>query len=243
MANMRLTNGPVLRSASALAWAAALTGAVASVGMAAEPGGGVRVTADRPRLVFRPKATTGARTFEQLRDLYKANGGDNAFAKEVGSWIERGDPRSSPISDAIRYVATGDVALARRAVDHMAEGRLRYRGTETRAEEGIWWALSYDWVHAAWPAGAPADVKAKLRRAETRIARYIVDALRDLDGNYPSLWHGRAAVGAAVWIGALALPHDKPLYDSLRKRAWGHWQQALKAARAGAWPEGVTYWG
>ncbi len=201
-------------------------------------GQSITVINQHPRLIFRVDGTPGAKTFQDVRDLYNGN---SQFHDEVQSWLNSGF--TDPINQAARYVVTGNLAYAESALSQMYSGSLSYGDTEG-AETGIHWALAYDWIYNAWEGTTPpANLAAKLANIEGKIASWTSSALADLDGGGPSLWHGRAAVGALAWVTALSLPTGNSTYDTYRSRAWSHWQQSLKATHAaGAWPEGPTYW-
>ncbi|MBE3124009.1 MAG: heparinase II/III family protein, partial [Planctomycetes bacterium] len=202
----------------------------------------ITIVDEHPRLVFRIDGTPDARTFQTIRDLYNSNGGNNPLHNAIGGWID-GTGDTDPVNEASRYVLTGDVAHASNALNAMSSGALPYTGEN--AEVGMQWALAYDWIRSAWigSPSPPPDLAAKFATIESKLAGFVSGALADLDSGSPSLWHGRAAIGAAAWIGALALPAGNAAYDTLRTRAFGHWQQTLKATEAsGGWPEGPTYW-
>ena len=216
-----------------------LAAALAAQGARAQQ---ITIVDEHPRLVFRVDGTPGARTFQTIRDLYNSNGGNNPLHNAIGGWIGwTGD--TDPVNEATRYVLTGDVAHAANALNAMSSGSLYYAGES--GESGIQWALAYDWIRSAWDGSSslPPDLAAKFATIENKLAGFVSSALADLDSNNPSLWHCRAAIGAAAWVGALALPAGNAAYDALRTRAFGHWQQTLKATDAsGGWPEGPTYW-
>ncbi|KPK84624.1 MAG: hypothetical protein AMJ81_05120 [Phycisphaerae bacterium SM23_33] len=197
---------------------------------------------EHPRLVFRPIGTPGARTFQTVRDLYNSNGGNNPFKQEVDTWLYNAS-YSTYIDQASRYVITGNLSYAESALNSMYGSSLSYGGTEG-AFTGAQWALAYDWIHDAWEGGSPpANLSTKLAYIESEIADFVGAALSDLDGGGPSLWHGRASLGAVAWVAALALPAGNATYDTYRTEAWDDWQQSLKATHAcGGWPEGPTYW-
>jgi len=213
--------------------------------VAAASGQTVIVRDQHPRLIFTAAGAGGTRTFQDVRDLYNANAGANPFRDEVGSWATGTYDSTNPIVEASRFVVTADLSHAENALSAMASQMLTYGGTESYALQGAEWAMAYDWIHSAW-AGSPsppAGLAATLAGIETQIAGWVDDVLDDLDVPGASLWHGRAATGAAAWVAALALPAGEPAYESLRDRAFGHWQQSLLASHAaGAWPEGPTYW-
>ena len=198
----------------------------------------VSIVNEHPRLVFRIDGTPGARTFQDVRDLYATN---TQFHDAVQSWL--GSGYTGPVNQAARFVVTGDLSYAQSALDQMSGGALSYGGTEG-AETGLQWALAYDWIYNAWAGQTPPpDLSTKLSSIESKIASWTSSALSDLDGAGPSLWHGRAALGAIAWVTALSLPAGNSTYDSYRNRAWNHWQQSLLATHAsGGWPEGPTYW-
>jgi len=227
------------------AWRALVAAAVGVVLLALlgglAPAETVAIVDQHPRLVFRPIGTPGARTFQDVRDLYNFNGGNNPFKQEVDTWLSGGP--TTYIDQASRYVVTGNPAYAESALDSLYAASLSYGGTES-SFAGAQWALAYDWIHDAWEGGSPpANLQTKLGYIEGQIAGFVDDALDDLDSCGPSLWHGRAALGAVAWVGSLALPVGNPTYESFRTRAWSHWQQSLKAIHAsGGWPEGPTYW-
>jgi len=196
-----------------------------------------------PRLVFTPDGANGTRTYQDVRDVVNANGGNNPWRSEFNYWLTGTGYSSDPIHEASRYVAGAGLSHAENALNLMNSGSLSYTGTEG-CETGFQWALAYDWIHDAWEGTTPpANLSGKLATIESKLYNWVDDALDDLDGNGPSLWHGRAALGAAAWMGALALPAGNGSYDTLRTRAWGHWGQTLKACDAiGGWDEGPTYW-
>ncbi|KKM41863.1 hypothetical protein LCGC14_1563490 [marine sediment metagenome] len=207
----------------------------------------VTVVDEHPRLVFRPAGTAGARTFQDVRDMYNANGGVNAYRDEVSGWLASTADWGTyqPAHDASRYVTTGDLAYAEKALDRMVSSSLSYYGTEGDKERGVSWALAYDWIYSAWDGAAapPANLSGKLATVEGKLASWVGSAINDLNSGSPSLWHGRASMGALAWTVTMALPASDPAYDYYRERAWFHWQRALKAVHtAGAWPEGPTYW-
>jgi len=220
--------------------------AVLAVCAAAGPptaGQTIAVRDDHPRLVFTSDGAGGTRTFQTVRDLYAYNGHNNPFYQEVRSWATGSYGSSDPVQEASRFVVTGSLARAESALNSMVSGSLSYSGEG--AEAGIRWALAYDWIHDAWSGSPspPADLAGKLATAEGKLAGWVSSALDALDAGSLSLWHGRASVGAAAWVAALALPAGNATYDSYRQRAWSHWQQSLKATGAsGGWPEGPTYW-
>ena len=201
----------------------------------------ITIVDQHPRLVFSPIGTPGARTFQTVRDLYNANSGNNPLNNELSWWMTSGP--TDYISQASRYVLTGNLSYAQSALDQMYGSSLSYGGSEGGALTGAQWALAYDWIHDAWEGTSPPpNLSTKLANIGSKISTFTGSALNDLDGNGPSLWHGRASLGAVAWVCALSLP-DTPTYDSYRSRAWGHWQQALKATHSsGGWPEGPTYW-
>ncbi len=199
---------------------------------------------EHPRLVFTVTGSGGTRTFQDVRDLYTANGGANPFNWEFGSWARGTSYSSDPIHEAARFVVTGNRTNAERALNNMYGGSLSYGGTEDYAERGLQWALAYDWIYNAWEGTTPPPgLAAKLADIESKILGWTRGALADLETDGPSLWHGRAAVGAAAWVAALSLPAGNSSHDKLRTQAWKHWQQTLKATHVtGGWDEGPTYW-
>jgi len=197
-----------------------------------------------PRLVFTPDGSNGTRTYQDVRNVVNANGGSNPWRSEFNYWLTGTGYNNDPIHEASRYVATGSLSRAENALNLMVSGGLSYSDTENFAEQGLQWALAYDWIYSAWQGTTPpANLSGKLATIESKLASWVDSALDDLDTNGPSLWHGRAAVGAAAWIAALALPAGNSTYDTLRNRAWNHWGQTLKACDViGGWDEGPTYW-
>jgi len=214
---------------------------LAAVGMWSPPAAGQTITIidEHPRLVFRVSGTDGFRDFQDVRDLYTGNA---TFRNEVQGWATGSSYSGDPIHEAARYVILNDTAHADNALNAMNSGSLGYSGSED-AETAAQWALAYDWIYSAWGATPPPAQAAKLTGIEGKLASWVGNALSDLDSSSPSLWHGRAELGAVAWVAALALPAGNTTYDSYRTRAWNHWQQALKATHAsGGWPEGPTYW-
>ncbi|MHC4718189.1 MAG: hypothetical protein ACYS5V_14545, partial [Planctomycetota bacterium] len=189
----------------------------------------ITVRGVHPRLVFTPDGANGTRTYQDVRDMVYANGGKNPWRNEFAGWLDGSSYSTDPIHEASRYVAAGWLTSAENALNAMWTGSLSYGGTESFAEKGLQWALAYDWIHSAWEGSTPpANLSDKLTNIEGKLASWANAALNDLDTNGPSLWHGRAAVGAAAWIATLALPtgEDYQYYDSLRTRAWSHWGQS-----------------
>ena len=207
----------------------------------------ITVVDEHPRLVFRLDGTPGARTFQDVRDLYNANAGNNPFRTETSNWLTSSANYGTyqPAHDASRYVITGDLSYAVKALDLMASSTLSYYGTEGDKERGVSWAFAYDWIYSAWAnsPNPPADLSTKLTNIEGKLASWVGSAINDLNSGSPSLWHGRASMGALAWTVTMALPANDTQYDYYRQRAWYHWQRGLKATgAAGAWPEGPTYW-
>ncbi len=200
----------------------------------------VKIHSDYPRLVFRPTSTGGAKTYQSVRDMYNANGGNNAFQNEMKYWVT-GTQGSQPVSHAARYVITGNLSHAQAALDHMASSNLYYTST---VEYVMHWALAYDWIRNAWGSSLSSTNASKLASAEQKIANWVSSALNDVEPSGHSLWHRRGALGAGALVGSLALPAGNATYDKYRERAFAQWQKTLKMLEhTGAWPEGPTYWG
>jgi hypothetical protein len=198
----------------------------------------IDIHSDYPRLTFRPIGTPAARSFQDVRDLYATN---PDFRNEADTWLNNSN---SPFyENAAKYVITGDLTDAEAALNGMVAGSLTYTGSNS-ATKALEWAFAYDWIHDAWEGSTPpAGLEASLADIEGKIASYTGATLSDLDSSGPSLWHGRAALGASAWVTSVVLPAGQSAYDGYRSRAWNHWQQTLKATHAsGGWPEGPTYW-
>lgn len=196
-----------------------------------------------PRLVYRPDGTPGEyRSFQDVRNLYNANGGNNPFQNEVNYWLGN-TSYAKPIDWTSRFVITGDLSHAETALDSMVSGTLTY-GSASSVETGVQWALAYDWIHSAWDGQTPpANLSTKLATIESKLATFVSASLNDIDNPGQSMWHRRTAICASAWTSSLALPTGNSTYDSLRSRAFDHWQEALQGLHtAGAWPEGPTYW-
>jgi len=191
----------------------------------------VTITADHPRLLFRPDGTPGCRTFADVRDLYQNNSRYHTYAScvlSLGSSVE---------NDAAKYVLTGNVTFARNSINAMISGSLYYGGSESSSSgTAVAWALAYDWTYQHASDFERSYIESQLRN-------WALSALSDLNSSGPSEWHGRAQLACQAWIVSLALPHDNPQDISLRNALWNHWQDALRAIDLSeGWPEGPTYW-
>lgn len=233
----RFGQGCIVGTPRPWGWLAAL----AAVLWLALPAGaqGIVITGQHPRLGL--GGVAGGRMFDQVRQLYLANGGNNAFHAEVQRFLNAG--LTDAPSQAAYWVLTGDTTYAANALSSLAGKSLVYRTLDSSADTAVQWACAYDWACAAWPTGgAPPDFTLECQNIETKLASWVGSALTDLDGPDTGLWQRRSSVAAAAWTASLALPTGSA-NDALRQRAFTHWQQLLLAVNTSpAWPEGAGGW-
>lgn len=197
-----------------------------------------------PRLGLTPEGA-GIRTVPHVRRLYAEH---ETFRRYFGpaleqaeEWLnaERADaqPRGAPHVFAACWVATGDDRYAETALNRLIDGRI----TLTHASgyySNVWqFGLAYDWLFHHSLMTEPGR-----RAIEDRIAEALREELKELDGGYPAVWHGRNQLANGTLVAALALS-EHPEAEELQRRAMLHFADAVRALDlAEGWPEGPSYW-
>jgi len=205
------------------------------------------VTTDHPRLGFRPAtppagkpaATPHARTFSFVRELYQRDETFRSYFLPAVKQAEEDMAESpgDPLLQAACWVATGEERFALAGVEALQKAEL-LPTKQSSYYSSVWqFALAYDWLF-----NHPAMTDEVKRSVEKRIGDVLESELRDLDGGYSVVWHGRTQLANNTFVAALALSLD-PRAEEFQRRALVHYADAVRALElAEGWPEGTSYW-
>ena len=198
--------------------------------------------ADHPRLGFRPEGTPGARTFAFVRALYRDNEIFRSYFLPAQRVAEEElqkapDAPAEPLLYASCWVATGEERFAQAALASLDRAELKPTALSSYYSSVWEFALAYDWLF-----NHPEMTEERKRAIETRIADVLESELRDLDGGYSVVWHGRTQLANNTFVAALALTLD-PRAAAFQRRAFPHFADAVRALNLSeGWPEGTGYW-
>lgn len=196
------------------------------------------VRSDHPRLGFRPEGTPGARTFSQVRALYRSNETFRGYflpAQEIAEDDLKAP--SEPLLLAACWVATGEERFAQAAMAALETAELKPTA-QSDYYSPVWeFALAYDWLF-----NHPDLTEARKRAIEKRLADVLESELNDCDGGYSVVWHGRTQLANNAFVATLALTLD-PRAEEFQRRAYPHFVEAVRAlSLSEGWPEGTGYW-
>ena len=155
----------------------------------------------------------------QLRDFDPCKGND--IMRLAACWVVHADPEK-----------------AEQLVQRLKQTKIQTPDVQARYGNGWELALAYDLVYR-YP-GLSQDDKLFL---ESKLEHALVDYLRVLDDDAPSLWHGRTSLAAMAWICAVVLGDGTATRAELVRRAQGHFLDVVRATElVEVWPEGYNYW-
>lgn len=173
-----------------------------------------------PRILYKNKSN-----IETIRNRYETDLEykkiTDAYSKGASAWFCKKD------------FAQGDLALT-----NLLSSKISRPNAEGNYGSAVSFALRYDLLH-----DHPAWTPEKKQIVQKKFKKYLKHALRILNEDSASLWHGRFQLACTAWITASVIQIITDEDAELLSKAQAHFLDAVDAIRlTEGWPEGYNYW-
>jgi len=136
------------------------------------------------------------------------------------------------------WLTTGNPEKFDLAIDKLLGFKVETPDASARYGNAWLLAFSYDLL-----AISPKLTNEQHQQIQNKLETALIEYLRVLDENSPSLWHGRLSLSSNAWLVATTLEANTDKRRNLVTRAQGHFLDSVQSvAITEVWPEGYNYW-
>ena len=182
-------------------------------------------------VLSRPRILYSESDLRQVRDIYSSSSG---YAKLCENTCRGG----GLLWRTACWVTSSDQEAGTQSIERLIAMVPDEPTASGNYGNGLVMALAYDLLYHH-----PDMTVTRHQRIRLKLQEMVRRHLVLLDGDSPSLWHGRAQLAASAWITALGLDESSKTSLDLLTRTQAHFLDVLRALETTeGWPEGYNYW-